>query len=254
MLERFQDAFDAALAGDETSLVPWLDGSADGLSVYRNTVRKGLIDAVLAAFPAVERLVGTEWLRAAADVYVRDHPPAVASLSLYGEDFPEWLARFEPAQGMPYLAGVARLDRFWLEAHMAADAPVLGAEAFEGLSAEDLERVRAAPHPSVRLAWFDANIPSLWLANRPGAGAFEDFELTDDGEAALIVRPELEVRARVLDESTHAFAAACLRGDSLAAAAVAAGEGADLGAILAVCLTEGLFAALRPLDPEGADQ
>lgn len=245
-LARFQDAFDAALAGDETGLAPWLDGPADGLSVYRNTVRKGLIDAVLAAFPAVERLVGSEWLRAAAGLYVRDHPPRAASLSLYGENFPDWLAAFEPAGDMPYLPGVARLDHFWLEAHLAADAPVLDAQAFAGLSAEDLERVCAVPHPSVRSAWFDANIPSLWLANRPEAEPVEGFELTDKGEAALIARPGLEVRARVLDRPAHAFLAACRRGESLARAAEAAAE-ADLAALLSVCFAEGLFTALRPI-------
>ena len=36
---------------------------------------KGCIDALQANYPAVTRLVGEEWFRAAAAVYVRQAPP-----------------------------------------------------------------------------------------------------------------------------------------------------------------------------------
>ncbi|MEW6690119.1 MAG: DNA-binding domain-containing protein, partial [Pseudomonadota bacterium] len=83
-LAAFQDAFAAALAADEPrSALPQL-GAQPGFAVYRNTVMKGCIDALQANYPAVERLVGEEWFRAAAAVYARAEPPAHASLLDYG--------------------------------------------------------------------------------------------------------------------------------------------------------------------------
>ena len=94
-------------------------------AVYRNTVMKGCIDALQANYPAVARLVGEEWFRAAAAIYVRERCPREPTLLRYGAAFAEFLARFEPAAELPYLPGVARLDRFWTESHAAPDEEAL---------------------------------------------------------------------------------------------------------------------------------
>lgn len=249
-LARFQDAFSEALAGDVNALTPWILGAdaIDRLDVYRNTVRKGLIDAVLAAYPTVERVVGSEWLSAAANLFVQDHPPACASLALYGEGFADWLDAFEPAASMPYLPTLACLDRFWLESHLAADAPIIGADALADRDAERLARLGLTLHPSARIAWFDENLPSLWLANRPEAEASGEFELRREPQGVLIVRPEGAVCIRLLDRATYVFAAACAEGASLTAAAeqvLLEEPAADLAAVVSTCLAGGLFTALQ---------
>ena len=248
-LGRFQDAFTAALAGDAQGLAPWLAAvAAPGLAVYRNTVAKGAVDALAASFPTVERLTGEAWFRAAAHAFAQASPPCEPSLLAYGAAFPDWLAAFAPARALPYLAGAARLDRLWTEAHLAADAAPLDAASFAGLGPEAFAAKTAVLHPSARLTWFDDNIPSLWLANRPPAEPPERFELVERGEGLLVVRPHAEVRSRTLDAGAFAFVAACAAGASLAAAAEAAlaEPGADLPAIIAACLEDGLFVALQP--------
>ena len=100
-----------------------------GFAVYRNTVAKACVDALQANYPAVWRLVGEEWFRAAAAVFVRSAPPKDPTLVTYGAGFPLFLERFAPARDLPYLGAVARLDRFWTEAHVARDeAPVAAAD------------------------------------------------------------------------------------------------------------------------------
>jgi hypothetical protein len=244
-LAGFQDAFSAALAGAEDRLDPW-GGPGPGLAVYRNTVARGCIDALAANFPTVERLVGPEWFRAAAREFTEEVPPAEPALLAYGEAFPDWLALFPPARSMPYLAAVARLDRFWMEAHLAEDARPLDPAALAGLDAEALERTAARLHPGARLAWFDDNSPTLWLANRYGEA--EQFDFAEAPEGMLITRPGPTVEARVLDRAAFAFIAACRDGRTLAEAAAAAlaEPQADLPAIFAACLEDGLFVALEP--------
>jgi hypothetical protein len=250
-LTRFQDAFTAALAGAGDALAPWLPPDrAAGLMVYRNTTTKGLVDALAASFPTVERLAGQAWFGAAAREFAAGHPPTRPALVAYGEDFPAWLAAFPPAGALPYLAEAARMDRLWTEAHLAADAEPLGPEAMAGLDAEALERTRAVLHPSVRLAWCEDNSPSLWLANRPPAPPPGDFELADKPEGLLLARPGAVVLSRRVDEPEAAFIAACGEGASLARAAVAAlaaGDGADLATIVAAAFEDGLFVALEPI-------
>lgn len=250
-LTAFQDAFTAALGGDGAALAPWLaEPEPPGLSVYRNTTAKGAVDALAATYPTVERLVGEDWFAAAASLYARAHRPSHASLLDYGAGFPDWLAAFGPARDMPYLAGVARIDGLWIAAHFAADAGLLQPGALFGLGAEAFEQIRGVLHPAARLAWFDGDIPSLWIANRPPAPAPDSFEMTDRAEGMLVTRPGLTVQTQVVDAPAFAFLDACARGLSLAEAAAAALEtdpGADLLAILDLSLEAGAVAALEPI-------
>ena len=97
-LGRFQDAFAQALLAPDT--VPAGEiatlTAQPAFAVYRNTVMKGCIDALQANYPAVTRLVGEEWFRAAAAVYVRESLPADATLLRYGANF----AATQPQLGM----------------------------------------------------------------------------------------------------------------------------------------------------------
>jgi hypothetical protein len=249
-LGRFQDAFTAALTGDAAPLAPWLDPSAPGLAVYRNTVAKGAVDALVANYPAVERLVGAEWLGAAAAEYARAHPPSRPSLLAYGEGFAGWIVTFPPAAGLPYLADVARLDRLWTEAHLAADAEPLGVAALAALTPDALARTGARLHPSAHIAAFAHNSPSLWLAHRFDAAPPANFAWEETAEAVLLVRPAGRVEARLLTASEHAFLASLRAGGSLAeaaAAALGAEPSADLAALVSSCLEEGLLVALEPV-------
>ena len=66
-------------------------GHLPGWRVHRNTVIKGLVDAVLANYPTVGVLMGIEWFTDAARAYALQHPPRHAALNDYGDRFPEFL-------------------------------------------------------------------------------------------------------------------------------------------------------------------
>lgn len=250
-LARFQDQFLAALDGGD--LGGWLKRGAPspGLTVYRNTVAKGAIDAVVANFPAVARLTGEEWLAAAAAQFARVHPPTTAALIIYGADFPDWLATFPPARAMPYLADVARLDRLWTECHVAADAEPLEASALAALPLEALATTAVVLHPSLRYAWFDSNAPTLWRAQRgrpePGPLSWEERP-----EGLMLARPGGAVIDLTIGFGLNAFLLACDAGRSLASAAaeaLAAEPHAQLPALLAQLLDMGALVALKETGP-----
>jgi len=197
-LEQFQERFAGALMAPQPE--PDALTRQPGFAVYRNTVMKGCIDALQANYPAVARLVGEKWFRAAAAVYVRAHLPSSPSLLHYGERFAAFLAGFEPAAGLPYLPGVARLDRFWTEAHVASDAPARGLR----------------PHASARWAWFDAQpVFTIWQRNR-APGPLDESDLDWRGEGALVFRTRDAVEWLPLDERGCALLDARAAGAKLA--------------------------------------
>ena len=251
-LARFQDSFAAALVDPggipRDPAVARLAGSP-GFAVYRNTVASGCVDALQANYPAVARLVGDEWFRAAAAVYVRANLPREPMLVDYGEDFAAFLAAFEPARGLPYLADVARLDRFWTEAHVAADATPVEASTLAALDPREFGRVVLRPHPSARWAWFaDQPAFTLWARNRhPAETAAAEQDIDWRGEGALVVRPGHAVQWMPIDRAGCAFLDACATGDTLAqaaAAALATDPSADLSTLMARTLRAGAYAWL----------
>ncbi len=241
-LAQFQDAFSRALSGEPAqadAAVATLVAQP-AFAVYRNTVAKGCIDALQANFPAVARLVGEEWFRAAAAIYVANERPAEPSLLAYGESFPRFLRAFPPAAELPYLPGVARLDRLWTEAHVAADASALEHSAFASLDPELLGGAVLHPHPAARWAWFDEGpVFTIWRRNREEGADEGDIDWRAEG--ALITRPEEAVRWTSVDAAGCRFLDACAQGQPIAQALEAA-LGADPDANL-VRLVSGLLAA-----------
>lgn len=215
-------------------------------AVYRNTVMTACIDALQANHPAVCRLVGDDWFRAAAAVFVRARPPRSATLGDYGAAFADFLAGFEPARELPYLADVARLDRAWGEAHAAADAPPMRADVLAGLGAAALGALRLAPHPAAR--WHAAPLPAftIWSRNRVDGGMADGPEIDWKPEATLITRPREAVQWCALPPGGGAFLDACAQGATLADAAQAAlalSPDGELASLLALLLERGALCA-----------
>ncbi len=233
-LARFQDAFVRSLIAPE-------NGGNPALKVYRNTVLKGCIDALQANYPAVARLVGEEWFRAAAAVYARQVPPEVPMLLEYGAGFADFLAGFEPAAELPYLPAVARLDRFWSECHAAADEMPLRAQDLAALAPELLGAMVLKPHAAARWAWFSVPAFTIWAGNRRESPVTGDQpEIEWRGEGALVTRPEDAVQWLELDKAACAFMDACAAGVPLAEAAEAVPAG-DIAGLLARLFAAGAF-------------
>lgn len=214
--------------------------SQPAFAVYRNTVMKGCVDALEANFPTVVRLVGRDWFRAAAAIHATAELPRDARLLFYGEGFAAFLEGFEPARDLPYLPGVARLDRSWIESHAAPEA-VVDLAWFAGLAPAALAATPVAPHPAARWHWFAGQpVFTIWQRNRAGREDRDDIAWR--GEGALLTRPAGGVTWREASQAECAFLDACAGGAALAQAAAAAlrvEPGADLAQLLAGLLRAG---------------
>ena len=247
-LSEYQHGFCAALWSD-AAVGPLAELSAQaGFAVYRNTVIKACIDALQANYPAVTALVGETWFRAAAADYVRAEPPIRPTLLDYGEKFAAFLARFAPAAELTYLPAVAQLDRYWTEAHMAADAACADAAFIAACAPHELARYIAMPHPAARWVWFEhAPAFTFWAVNRGyvamPAGGLGAVPWT--GEGALLTRPGDAVHAVRVPAAACVLLDACAAGLRLpeaATAALTAVPGTDLSSLIAHLLQAGALA------------
>ena len=214
-LSERQQAFGAAIL-DPLAVLPQGLVGPDGepslrrFSVYRNNVVVGLIDALKQSFPAVTRIVGDDFMRAMARIYVVQQPPNSPILLNYGEGFADFIDGFEPVSTLPYLADVARMERAWHEAYHASDATAFDPSTLAGLVPDDFERLVFNPHPSLRLVTSAYPALIIWQMNLDGAEP-RPIDLSI-GEKAIFLRPQLEVEAREVSASAFAFTQELARG------------------------------------------
>ncbi len=224
-LHQLQSEFAAALL-DPSRAVP-LDVTSHTMprptrrfDVYRNNVVASLADVLQGHFPVVTRLVGEEFFRAMARCFIVDHPPRSPILSRYGGLFPAFIQKFPPVQDLPYLADVARLEWLQRRAYHARDQVSLTAAVLEALPKTRLPRLTFELHPSVGLLVSRFPVVSIWRTNTLDAEV-EAISLDSGGEAALVVRPLLDVQVVPLPPEAETFVALLMMGHTVRDAAAA---------------------------------
>ena len=163
----------------------------------------------------------------------------------YGAGFAEFLEGFGPAANLPYLGAVARLDRCWTEAHLAADAPALQAAWLARQPPEALALLHLQPHPAARWQWCEDH-PAYTLWQRQREQLQWDAHLPWHGEGALLTRPHDAVQWVPLSHAGCALLDACAAGatfEDAAAQALQADPAADLPALVALLLRSGALRA-----------
>lgn len=219
-----QSAFAAALI--DTRL-PCPDGlrSANGadaasrFAVYRNNVQASLINALADSYPVVQQLVGEEFFRAMAAIFIRSQPPKSPLMSRYGETFADFIAQFEPIAGVPYVADVARLEYLRVLAYHAADAQPIRPEHVSAALAnpQTLGGLTFGLHPSLHLLDSGFAVVAIWAAHQQeqslaGIGL-------NQGQHALVLRNGLDVEVFALDAGASVFIRHLNNGEPLLAAA-----------------------------------
>jgi hypothetical protein len=250
-LRDLQAAFAAHLAGhDEDGLVEAVVGDSipaeARLRVHRHHVRHSLASALAATFPTVEALVGADFFRGMAGAFVERHLPAQPVLAEYGQGFPRFVAGWEPARSLPYLADVARLDWALNLAWHATDEGRLAAADLAAEPAERLPLLRLVLSPGTSLLGSPYPVDRIWTASQPGAAA---GEVTLDGGIDLLVLRQADDAAFLrLSRGEAAFLAAVEQGATLETAAGQATGTApdfDLSSVFARLIGLGCFAALQ---------
>lgn len=248
MSAAIQNAFAAGLfsaALPPSGLVAWNGGTPERrYAVYRNNVMASLKAALASRFPATESIVGPDFFRAMAHAFIQHHPPRSPLLLSYGDDFPEFLTHFVPAQELIYLPDVMRLEIARGHAYHAADATPLEPKTLGAVEPARLGSLVFTSHPSLSVLSSPHPVVTIRAMN---AGERPLSSIGDwQGEDALIVRPRMIVEVVRLAPGGAVFFRQLAARATLAEAADAAMRADarfDLSTNLATLLSSGAFTA-----------
>jgi hypothetical protein len=190
--------------------------AAERFRIYRNTCRSTLTETLRMTYPAVDRLVGSEFFGMAAERFTVAQPPRSGYLNDYGGAFPDFLAAFEPASALAYLADVARFEWALSVAANAVDAPVLDPHVLAAVDPERHAMLRFEAHPSVQfptLAYPADQIADAVLSGDEAAIAQVDLS---SGPVWLVIhRGPNGVEAQRLARDTYDFVSRLCGGERL---------------------------------------
>lgn len=237
------------LATYQRQFVETIDGKRHGdpiLSVYRNTSVKGAVDALADNYPTVLMIVGESAFAAIAVDFVVDCPPDSPVLAAYGAGFADWLEAQAIGRTLPYLSGVAQIDRLRVESHLAADGDVLDPAQLTAVSAEQWSSSAALLHPATRFGWFTVPAPSIWLAHLDPHAA----EIAPEwrAEGALLTRRDGAVTAQRIGAAEHRILFGLRIGETISQAATAAAglyPQADITGAFRDILSSGALSSLK---------
>lgn len=221
-LRTLQKRFSLALL-DRTREIPQGIRAADQerperrFNVYRNNVFVSLTEALVTRFPVCHALVGDEFFRAMARMFIELSPPRSPVLMTYGDDFGDFIDTFPPARPVPYLGDVARLEAALTLAYHAADASPLMVDELASFAPHRWEHTRVELHPSMRIVTSRYPVVSIWEAHtRSDARLLIDPSTSED---ALVARPDLDVEIHRLPPGAATFLLLLLKGAPLRTAA-----------------------------------
>lgn len=204
--------------------------------IYRNNVVASLIEALGDNFPVVKALVGNDFFSAVAKLWVLENPPEVPMLFLYGEGFSDFLSSFEPAQSVPYLADIARLEQARRLSYHAADASSVCLNDLQEIPEPRLFDLTLILHPSLRVVDSLYPLQTVWLA-ATAPDAAEDKKISHHkAEHVLVVRTDLEVNHHILNAPTSRFITALVNEASLGEAASSVQSDTDFNLASALSL------------------
>ena len=171
----------AAVIGETERL-----NASDRVAIYRESIEANLCKALNEIYPVCEKLVGQQFFNAMALCYVKQTPSDSADLALYGTNFNEFIADFPPAQSLPYLADVAKLEH-------ALHISFLGPNN-EKMCTSELQQVPQQHQLQFYLPCASALISSdfpvkqIWVANQLPKDEQSTIDLDQGGERLLVWR------------------------------------------------------------------
>lgn len=226
-LPELQARFAAALFGESTEpLTPSIQAAGIApelrLGIYRNNLQEGFAKTLALEFPVIQRLVGEDYFRQLALIFLARHPSRSGDLHHIGAPFADFLRERFAGTPYEYFADVATLEWAWQECLVAEDDQVLDPRGLQALPPHAYGRLHFALRKAARLLESAFPIARIWETNQPGSSAAEIIDLLSGPEFVLVHRVTSGVRTTRLSAGEFALLSTLARAEPLEAALDAA--------------------------------
>lgn len=226
----------------------------DQFASYRESVLAGMIDALAETYPVCKRLVGERFFNAMALRFIRRHPSQSPDLNEYGVEFGEFIDNFSPAESLPYLGDVARLEWAWQRVFDGAEPEPGNFQQLDSIADPHTDLLRFKLRPNCYLLDSDFPVHHIWQANQDDNEESVDaspIDLDSGGVRLFVWRQGLEMRIDMLTEAEWRFAQLLAYGTAFGEVCTnvhTAFPDIDIGAMLASFVQKGWISGFEQGD------
>lgn len=207
MLHDLQHEFINGIYKDEQTILTEIDDSKypakSLLAIYRDSVYGGLLNALTEVFPVCKELLGDDFFNAMSMRYIQSTPSRSADINDYGETFPDFVRRFEPAKELVYLPDVMKLEWAWHRAYQTENVDYDDFTHLMNLPLERIKHVVLTLNPTMSLLHSNYPVHRIWTQNQPELNENNGEEIIslDEGECYLLIwRNEMTMHIDVLTQ------------------------------------------------------
>jgi Putative DNA-binding domain len=147
MLHEIQECFKHSLLNKEfeKDLLDAIVGDdltpEERLSIYKNNVISTLRDSLRAKFPATSNCLTAKFFGSILLYYIKEHPPKVPSLAMFGCDFHEFIANFRATSDIKFLPDLVRFEWYLHKTCFAKREVAISAQDMINISPNDYENI-----------------------------------------------------------------------------------------------------------------
>ena len=174
---------------------------AERLSIYRDSILGGISTALTHIYPVCVKLVGEKYFTHMVAGYLKNTPSNSPDIGHYGEHLSSYIANFEPAKSLTYLADVAQLEWLWHKAFNAPNDDIFlnqyrPLSALETVNTHDLPTIKFHPSHAVFLMSSPYPIQKIWQVNQIDYEGDETVNL-NEGRVNLIIWRDADLNMRI---------------------------------------------------------
>lgn len=189
-------------------LMPCGDLSAEQqLAIYQNNVRGALQKTLALTYSVCCKILGENYFKQLARMYIKNHPSRHYDLNGYGEFFADFLQiqcqQQSELQNFPYLSDLAKLEWLYQQIYYAADAGKFDFTAFAELTDQQQVQSQFQLTPCLQFMCSDYPVLSIWQVNQLESN--QQQTLSSQVENICIFREDNQIQLILIDSQTLAL-------------------------------------------------
>ena len=174
------------------------------LAIYQNNVRGALQNTLAQVYPVCRKILGENYFKQLARVYIKNHPSTHYDLNRYGELFSDFLKSQCQLQSelhdFLYLSDLAKLEWFYQKIYYAADAAIFDFTAFAKLTEQQQAQSQFHLVPCLKFMSSYYPVLSIWQVNQD-EGNWQQT-LSPQPENICVFRENNQIQMRQIDAKT----------------------------------------------------
>ncbi len=186
------------LCGENTSIQSLVEQrgfkATQRINVYRNNIFATLTETLSNIFPVCCAMVGEEFFKSMARIYIRSHTPESGNLHDFGEHLPSFVESMPELTSYPYLSSLAEIDWACHQAFHSASATALDISSLGDFSPDNYEDLQFEFHPAIHTIKSKFPIFDIWEFATSNGRTDTIPNINSEGQQVLIHRQKSGVK------------------------------------------------------------